>query len=165
MLRLLQSTCLVAAAVAAAAYTITPAHAASEVRIEIWDKGNSSMDKLNSEPMRGYDEANLPNPTMGLKVSTQTIKAGPVTFVAVNESKDLVHEMIISPLPNHPLPYTAEEMKVDEDKAVHLGEVSELPVGQKGELKIDLKPGKYIVYCNMPGHYALGMWSQINVVE
>lgn len=164
MLRFLHSTCLVAAAIAATTYTTSPAHAATEVKVEIWDKGNSSTDKLNSQPMRGYGGANLPDPTMGPTVSTQTVKAGTVAFLATNASKDLVHEVILSPLPDHPLPYTAEEMKVDEDKAVHLGEVSEMPAGKTGDFKIDLKPGKHILYCNQPGHYALGMWTQINVV-
>jgi uncharacterized cupredoxin-like copper-binding protein len=26
-----------------------------------------------------------------------------------------------------------------------------------------LKPGRYILYCNIPGHYALGMWTLLTV--
>jgi len=41
--------------------------------------------------------------------------------------------------------------------------VSELAPGKSGVLRIALKPGKYILYCNAPGHYALGMWTEITV--
>jgi uncharacterized cupredoxin-like copper-binding protein len=25
-------------------------------------------------------------------------------------------------------------------------------------LTADLKPGRYVLICNLPGHYAMGMW-------
>ena len=67
------------------------------------------------------------------------------------------------PDPNTPLPYDETLMKVDEDAAGHLGEVAELAPGQSGALRLTLKPGQYILYCNIPGHYAVGMWSLLTV--
>ncbi|MBN8889910.1 MAG: hypothetical protein J0H91_06400 [Rhodospirillales bacterium] len=147
----------------------TPARAAdgSVVKVELWDKGGSSMDKLGSEPMRGVamPGAAMPNRAMGITATPATIKAGVVTFEAINTSKEMVHEMIVAALPATPkaLPYIADERRVDEEKGEHLGEVSELAPNATGALRITLKPGKYLLYCNVPGHYALGMWTEITV--
>jgi len=64
-----------------------------------------------------------------------------------------------------PLPYLPDELRVDEDAATHLGEVSELDPGQSGALTLTLKPGSYILYCNIPGHYVMGMWTVLQVVK
>ena len=34
-----------------------------------------------------------------------------------------------------------------------LGEVSELDPGKSGTLTLTIKPGKYLLVCNVPGHY------------
>ena len=85
--------------------------------------------------------------------------AGKVTFEVTNASKDIVHEMIVSPVPagGKMLPYLADEKNVDEDAAGHLGEVSELDPGKAGTLTLDLKPGKYVLFCNIPSHFMNGM--------
>ncbi len=143
-----------------------PAHAATVVKLDLWDKGSTSMEKLNSEPIRGLTSAAQLGVMMGITATPSTFRAGQVAFEATNRSTDIVHEVILAPVPNahKEMPYHADEMKVDEDKAIHLGEVSELAVGKTGELLIALKPGKYVLYCNVPGHYALGMWTEINVI-
>ena len=61
------------------------------------------------------------------------------------------------------MPYLDNENRVDEKKAVHLGEVSEHDQGKKGELTVDLKPGSYVLYCNIVGHYGEGMWTTLKV--
>jgi uncharacterized cupredoxin-like copper-binding protein len=86
-------------------------------------------------------------------------------FNVTNDSKDMVHEMVISPIKDDktPLPYDKTGNKVDEDAAGHLGEVAELEHGKNGSLTINMKPGRYILYCNIAGHYVLGMWTLITV--
>jgi uncharacterized cupredoxin-like copper-binding protein len=65
--------------------------------------------------------------------------------------------------PAQELPYINIEIRVDEDKAGDKGEVSELDPGTSGKLTVTLKPGKYLLICNVPGHYAAGMWSEFTV--
>jgi uncharacterized cupredoxin-like copper-binding protein len=105
--------------------------------------------------------------TMGIDANPGAVKAGEVTFKAVNTSKDIVHEMVLAPIAdvNMPLPYNEAEGKVDEDAAGHLGEVAELEPGQSGALTLTLKPGTYILYCNISGHYAAGMWTLFTVEQ
>jgi uncharacterized cupredoxin-like copper-binding protein len=142
--------------------------AGTVVKVALWDKGAASMDKLGDEPMRGVGMpgATLPGRTMGITATPTTFKAGVVTFEATNTSKDMVHEMIVAVLrdPNKPLPYIKDDQRVDEEKGEHLGEVSELAPGATGALRITLKPGRYLLYCNVAGHYAMGMWTEVTAI-
>jgi uncharacterized cupredoxin-like copper-binding protein len=102
---------------------------------------------------------------MGIKLSAHTVVAGAVSFNVRNDSKVLAHEMVVSRIKNAktPLPYKQAENKVDEDAAGALGEVAELEPGKSGSLKLNLKRGQYILYCNVVGHYAHGMWAILTV--
>lgn len=147
----------------------------SVIKVSLWDKGAMSMNMLSQGPMMGMGMEKPGGPAgrmhggpmgpMGITTSARTVKAGAVTFEVVNASKDMVHEMVLSPIKDEktPLPFMKEENKVNEDAAGHLGEVAELEAGQKGALTVNLKPGRYILYCNIPGHYVLGMWTLLTV--
>jgi uncharacterized cupredoxin-like copper-binding protein len=137
--------------------------AASLVQVSLWDKGASTempMGLAYAAP--GLD---LAKATMGIKVLPAVVRAGKVTFKVKNDSKDTIHEMIVMFLadPKKPLPYIDAENRVDEDKAGDKGEVSELDPGKSGALTVDLKAGKYLLICNVPGHYGAGMWTEFTV--
>lgn len=164
--------------VAASGFVVTvsagPVFARSRVvKVSLWDKGANSMNMLGHGEMMGMGMGmggkvkGMPMAPMGIRASSQTISAGEVTFEVTNLSKQMVHEMVISPVKDTktPLPYDKEGNKVNEDAAGHLGEVAELAPGKKGALKLTLKPGSYILYCNVPGHYALGMWTLLTVKQ
>jgi uncharacterized cupredoxin-like copper-binding protein len=171
-MKLSRRQCFVLAAGAAAMGTSVPVFAAGQVvRVSLWDQGAASMNMLDHGPMMGmgmgmgHATESTPMGPMGIKASTHKVKAGTVTFEVVNNSRELVHEMVISPVksPSAQLPYDKAGNKVDEDAAGHLGEVAELEPGKSGALRIDLKPGRYILYCNLPGHYVLDMWTILTV--
>lgn len=143
----------------------------SVIKVSLWDKGATSMNALGkSEPLgmamgaSGATASQTAAP-MGIRVSSRTVKAGEVRFQVTNASTQMVHEMVISPVKSlkAPFPYDKADNKIIEDSAGHLGEVAELEPGKKGELKLNLKPGSYILYCNIPGHYVLGMWTLLTV--
>lgn len=134
----------------------------SMVNVSLWDKGaEAEMATGLGMGMGG----NMSKATMGIKLSTDAVQAGKVTFEVTNNSKDNIHEMVIAPLKKgeHVLPYVASESEVDEDKSGDLGEVSELDPGKEGSLTLNLKPGKYVLFCNVAGHYANGMWAMLTV--
>lgn len=143
------------------------AFAAATIKVQLWDKGADSvvLDDAHMAMMGKIDMKMAGTGMMGVKVDKATIKAGTVTFVVKNVSKTIIHEMILSPLADGvvELPYLKDENRVDEEKAEHLGEVSELDPGKSGSLTVDLKPGKYIIYCNIPAHFVDGMWTEITV--
>lgn len=154
---------LIAATAAAPALAAVPAAAASEtvVDVSLWDDPNKDMATGLGYGMGG----DMSKANMGVRLSRSEVPAGPVAFKVTNDSKGLVHEMVVSPIreAGKPLPYDANLDKVIEDEAGHLGEVAELEPGQKGGLMLDLKPGQYILYCNIPGHYTGGMWTMLTV--
>lgn len=155
------------------ALVLSAAHvsaATTVVNVSLWDKGSTSMNMMSKAPKMGMNMgmnkgSPMPDAPMGIKLSTTTVPAGVVTFDVTNDAKQLVHEMIVAPVKGvkKPLPYMNKEMKVNEDAAGHLGEVAELEPGKSGALTLTMKPGRYILYCNIPGHYALGMWTLLTV--
>jgi uncharacterized cupredoxin-like copper-binding protein len=138
-----------------------PALANSTVNVTLWDKGSTApmvMDKGIGMT------ADLAPATMGVKLSTDTVPAGEITFNVTNSSQETVHEMVVFPYKDgEQVPFSSQDAKINEDLAGHLGEVSELDPAKGGALKISLKPGKYILTCNIPGHYMNGMWAILTV--
>ena len=140
----------------------SPALADTTVKVTLWDKPaimNSGMKMNMGMGMHG----NMSMAGMGIDVDKAKVRAGKVTFDVLNASKDTIHEMIVSPIrgPDVSLPYVANEGRVDEDASGDLGEVSELDPGRAGSLSIELKPGYYALFCNVPGHFTAGMWTTI----
>lgn len=109
--------------------------------------------------------ADMTKAMMTVSASPSVVPAGEVTFVATNKSGDTTHEMILIKVAEagKQVPYVGAESRVDEDAAGHLGEVSELDPGKSGSLSMKLDPGTYMLFCNVPGHYAAGMWTTITV--
>jgi len=144
---------------------ISPSQAAGAVvNVSLWDKGaEMAMATDLGFPAAGKD---MSKATMGIAVSVDTVRAGEITFEVLNSSKDAIHEVIITRLRDLTMlfPYNSSESRVDEDKMADiLGEVSELEPGQTGALRLDLKPGKYLLFCNIPGHFMAGMWTIFTV--
>ena len=139
------------------------------VNASLWDVGDMAMDRLGMmEPiiMGMHGAGMMSEAPMGIKLDVSEVPAGEVTFVATNDSRVMIHEMVLAPVANFdtPLPYDTTTERVDEDAAGDLGEVAELDPGQSGALTVRLEPGSYILYCNIPGHYILGMWATLTVV-
>ena len=103
---------------------------------------------------------------MAIKIAPAKVRAGRVTLEAVNQSKSLVHEVLVVPALPQPkeLPYDAKTDTVVEKRIHSLGEISELEPGARGKLSLELKPGKYLLFCNQPGHFKAGMSTTL-VVE
>jgi uncharacterized cupredoxin-like copper-binding protein len=103
---------------------------------------------------------------MQMKLDHGAIKAGSVTFQVVNESKALMHELLVlqTDLPAPALPYDAKKDVFIESEVKSLGEVEELQPGKSGLLTLMLKPGSYLLTCNKPGHLHAGMWAKFTVM-
>ena len=169
MIPISRRTTFALAAGACVLLTATSALAAhTTIKVSLWDKGPDSvmMDDAHMKNM-GSMMMDMSMATMGVKLDKTKVSAGWITFDVTNDSKDIVHEVIVSPIKKGEteLPYIADENRVDEEKAGHLGEVSELDPGKSGSLKLDLKPGEYILYCNVPGHFIGGMWTLLEVTK
>lgn len=141
-----------------------PALADTVVKVSLRDKGGT-MDMSKAMGMGMGMHGDMKMAIMSIDIDKKSIHAGKVTFKATNLSKETVHEMIIAPVAdeNVVLPFVTNENRVDEEATHDLGEVSELDPGKSGSLTVDLKPGLYVLFCNVPGHFMAGMWTTLKV--
>ncbi len=131
------------------------------VKVSMWDKG-ASVAMVTNLAMGGTGDMAMAS--MGLKLSQDTVKAGEITFEVTNDSKDTIHEMLVVPLADGVLPPINTELnEINEDTAGALGEVAETEPGKTGAVSFNLKPGKYLLACNIAGHYTNGMWAVFTV--
>lgn len=104
---------------------------------------------------------------MSVRANVTSVKAGKVTFEVTNLSRSVVHEMIVVAVenPNAPLPYDYNAGQIPEKQVKMLGETEEMQPNAEKTITIDLKPGAYLLICNVPGHYAAGMWTPLTVTQ
>jgi uncharacterized cupredoxin-like copper-binding protein len=146
-----------------------PSAADAVIKVSLWDKadmmGKMDMGKSMGMGMGPGMHKKMGMGPMGINVDAATAAAGKVTFEVTNISTETIHEMIVAPIENVDvvLPYNANENRVDEEAAHDLGEVAELEPGKSGSLTLELKPGLYVLYCNIPGHFMAGMWTVLAV--
>ncbi len=102
---------------------------------------------------------------MGINVNPKVVKRGMVTFKVTNLASQMIHEVIVARLPDgmKQLPYDDTSARVVEDALQAFGSVNEIDPSRTSGLTLDLKPGKYMLYCNLAGHYMAGMWTVIDV--
>jgi uncharacterized cupredoxin-like copper-binding protein len=96
--------------------------------------------------------------------ATHGLTAGDVVFRVHNKGPDQ-HEFIIARSPSAVLPIRKDGVTIDEE-TLEKAEVGALEPGAPGvtrELKVNLAPGRYVLFCNMTGHYMGGMHSTLVV--
>jgi uncharacterized cupredoxin-like copper-binding protein len=109
---------------------------------------------------------------MRLTTDRATASHGTVSFFVTNDGS-VNHEMVVLALPDTQLAGTrAQDGDAQVDEAGSLGEASStcgegsgegiLP-GASGWVTVPLAPGRYELVCNLPGHYAAGMYTQITI--
>src|SRR4051812_37285113 len=65
------------------------------------------------------------------------------------------HELLIVPLQGARLPLRSDGLTVDEDalQRLHPVAIEGIERGQTAQLDVTLRRGRYILFCNMAGHY------------
>jgi uncharacterized cupredoxin-like copper-binding protein len=96
---------------------------------------------------------------MKISLSRTHVPAGKVSFVVKN-SGTIEHEMVVVRKPRSGK-LRVVHFKAAEDGAV--GEVEDLEVGKVRKLTLTLQRGRYVLICNLPGHYQLGMRADLVV--
>jgi uncharacterized cupredoxin-like copper-binding protein len=91
------------------------------------------------------------------------LHAGTVRFV-VTSTGPVSHELIVVRAPTGTLPMRADGLTVDEDAIEHQIVGSLEPDGPATRsLDVRLTPGRYLLLCNMAGHFMSGMSSSLRV--
>jgi len=97
---------------------------------------------------------------MTMTVTPASVPAGKVT-ITVKNSGTVIHEMVIlkTDTPYDQLPVVKDTV----NEAASVGEVSNIPKGKSKSGTFTLKPGKYVLVCNIKKHYGLGMRAPLTV--
>lgn len=87
-----------------------------------------------------------------------SVKSGKVVFKAKNVGK-LEHELMVERMP---MKFDAP-MQPNEDAAQ--GMIPDMEGGGSGQMTMHLKPGRYMLFCNVQGHYAAGQHIPFTVTK
>ncbi len=95
-----------------------------------------------------------------LTPSATTLAAGRVTF-AVHNAGGIPHEFVVlrTSRHHHAIPVQGSQAV----EAGELGEIEDLTPGATKRLTLRLQPGKYVLLCNLPGHYKAGQYAALRV--
>lgn len=114
----------------------------------------------------------MSNAGMFLRIDQPTVPHGKVSFVVTNRG-NRKHELVVLPLDGDQRAGSraiGPDRRVDESGS--LGEVADsaggsgddgIAPGATGWVTLDLPAGRYELVCNLPGHYAAGMFSELTV--
>lgn len=109
---------------------------------------------------KGEIRADLREHTIAL--TSNEVRAGEVTFV-VRDRGGQAHDLIVirTDAAADALPVDQQTQKASEEGRV--GGVDLVNPGKSANLKITLEPGHYVLICNVPTHYQLGMRIDLTV--
>lgn len=99
-----------------------------------------------------------------IRAQRYELPAGKVDLSVTNDGPD-AHELIVVRETGSGLPMRKDGLTVDED-AIQKQTLGALEPGQPGgerHLKLHLAPGRYVLLCNMSGHYLGGMHTELAV--
>ena len=93
---------------------------------------------------------------LSISVDKTSAPSGQVTFETANKGA-IPHELVViqTDLPAESLQLS--DGKVDEKKLKVAGEIEEYQANKTEKGTFGLAPGKYVLICNVPGHYQGGM--------
>lgn len=151
-------------AMAFTAIISTSAQAETVVNVTLIDKVGTT--DLSKSPSLGLGmDGDMKMAKMGININPKAVPRGAVKFNVTNLASSLIHEVIIARLSDETqkLPYDESHARVVEDALQTFGSVNEIDPSKSASITLDLSPGKYLLYCNLPGHFMAGMWTIFEV--
>jgi len=101
-----------------------------------------------------------------ISAPSMTTPVGSVDFV-VHSRGPSTHEfnVVQTDLAPDRLPLRPDGLTVDEDSSLlhFVGGIGELDIGNTETLALPLPPGRYVLFCNLEGHYLGGMHALLEV--
>jgi uncharacterized cupredoxin-like copper-binding protein len=99
-----------------------------------------------------------------IELGTNSGPAGSFTFEITNNGPE-EHEFVIfkTDLAADKLPVVNDKVPEDTEGLNLIDEEEEIPKGESRTLTVDLEAGKYVLICNLVGHYGQGMHAPFTV--
>jgi uncharacterized cupredoxin-like copper-binding protein len=97
-----------------------------------------------------------------VSVNVASTKAG-TTKIGVRNLAGMAHDFVVikTDIPQDKLPVDTASGKAKEDGKV--GGIDTIAAGKSAAVTVNLTPGKYVLICNIAGHYQLGMHTGFTV--
>jgi len=124
------------------------------------DKPSSPPKQAAAPAAAGPSLVNVQLSDFKIKPSEASIPAGKVTFVAKNTG-DAEHEMVV--VRTDKAAGSLAKGGGEASEAGSVGEIGEFKAGATERKAFNLKPGRYVLLCNVPGHYKAGMYTAFTV--
>jgi len=137
-------------------------------------RGYGGMMRGNSGSGRSGYGYGMMSGAMSVQVSPTTVTTGTVSLRVANDGS-ITHELVVLPLASRAQVgqrAVGSDGKVNEDAS--LGEASAtcaggtgdgIAAGSDGWVTLTLAPGRYELVCNIAGHYAAGMHTELDVTR
>jgi uncharacterized cupredoxin-like copper-binding protein len=116
-------------------------------------------------PDRGGPPLHVKIKDFKVQPALTSVDTGLVTLSVWNEGPS-THEFVVvrSDRSADQLPIAADGISVDEDAVVPVDELGEIGAKTRGILSLSLPPGRYVLFCNLEGHYLAGMHAPLEVI-
>jgi uncharacterized cupredoxin-like copper-binding protein len=124
------------------------------------DDNKSSTSSTNNATSTGPSTVNASLGEYFIKLDKASIPTGQVRFNVSNDGK-IKHEFVVLKTNIAPAKLPLKDGDANEEIAESPGEVPGIASGKKKTLDVVLKPGKYVLLCNLPGHYKAGQYTGI----
>ena len=116
------------------------------------------VDEPTDEPASTETSVDVSLSEFMVEPSVDSVPAGTVTF---NVSSDgaIFHNLkvVATDLAPDALPLDDTGFAVDEEQVTIVGSTADLEAGEAEELTVELEAGSYVLICNVPTHYDVGM--------
>jgi len=127
---------------------------------------SAAVTTTDAKPAEGTGSATTVTVELGkgseyaVQPSVDSVPAGPVTF-NVNNDGTMLHELVVVKTAKTPAQLAEPDGTANESESV--GEAADIEPGASKSVTLNLKPGHYVLLCNLPGHYAGGMYVEFTV--
>jgi len=99
---------------------------------------------------------------MAIAPADSTAAAGDVTFDITNDGKQ-VHEIVVIKTDKKAADLGPADAEGKVSETGSQGETGDVEAGTSKTLTLKLDKGHYALICNIPGHYAAGMYADLTV--
>ncbi len=109
-----------------------------------------------SAPEGNESAVNATEKDFAIALDETSVEAGKIDFIVTNDGPS-PHEFVVfkTDLAPDKLPVDNSKGQVDEEGAgvTHIDEIEDIKPNSTEKLEIDAEAGKYVLICNLPGHY------------
>jgi uncharacterized cupredoxin-like copper-binding protein len=113
----------------------------------------------------GSQQVDVTEKDFGIGLHKQSANAGSITFHVSNQGPT-THEFVVFKTDAAADALPVDENKVDEEaqELTHIDEIEDIGAAESKDLTVALDPGNYVLICNLPAHYGLGMRAPLHVI-